>query len=164
MSVRIVPLLEVALNGSRDHAGVPRTAEQLAAAAHAAVAEGARVIHMHPYDALGRAVRHQESLRARAGRAARCGRRRRPRAAAIEKVLMRPGVSIEQVHHGDGLARWAVNRRALERGHGIRTGLEDTTVLPDGRPARDNAALVRAAAAMIAAGSRVASLRAEGSR
>jgi len=115
MSVRSVPLLEVALNGSRDHAGVPRTAEQLADAA-------ATLAH----------------------------------AAAIEKVLMRAGVSIEQVHHGDGLARWAVNRRDLERGHGIRTGLEDTTVLPDGRPARDNAALVRAAA-MIAAGSRVAS-------
>jgi uncharacterized protein (DUF849 family) len=41
-----------------------------------------------------------------------------------------------------------VNERALARGHGIRTGLEDTPVLPDGRPAPDNAALVRAAALM----------------
>jgi uncharacterized protein (DUF849 family) len=43
-----------------------------------------------------------------------------------------------------------VNARALRRGHGIRTGVEDTMVLPDGRPAADNAALVRAAAAMMA--------------
>jgi hypothetical protein len=70
-------------------------------------------------------------------------------AAAIEEVLVDAGLSLEQVHHGDGLASWAVNERALRRGHGIRTGLEDTTVLPDGRPAPDNATLVRAAAAMI---------------
>ena len=71
-------------------------------------------------------------------------------AAAIEDVLARAGVALEQVHHGDGLASWAVNARALGRGHGIRTGLEDTPVLPDGRTAPDNAALVRAAAAMMA--------------
>jgi uncharacterized protein (DUF849 family) len=70
-------------------------------------------------------------------------------AAAMEEILTRAGLRIEQVHHGDGLASWAVNRRALARGHGIRTGLEDTTVLPDGRPAPDNAALARAAAALI---------------
>jgi uncharacterized protein (DUF849 family) len=39
--------------------------------------------------------------------------------------------------------------RALARGHGMRTGLEDITVLPDGRPAEDNADLVRTAAAML---------------
>jgi uncharacterized protein (DUF849 family) len=76
-------------------------------------------------------------------------------AAAIEGILARGGVEREQVHHGDGIASWAVNRRALTRGHGIRTGLEDTAVLPDGRAAPDNGALVRAAAAMIAAASRV---------
>jgi hypothetical protein len=70
-------------------------------------------------------------------------------AAAIEGMLVDAGIRLEQVHHGDGLASWAVNRRALSRGHGIRTGLEDTTVLPDGHPAPDNASLVRAAAAMI---------------
>lgn len=70
-------------------------------------------------------------------------------AAAMEEVLLRAGVSLEQVHHGDGIASWAVNLRALTRGHGIRTGLEDTTVLADGRPAPDNATLVRAAAAMM---------------
>jgi hypothetical protein len=31
---------------------------------------------------------------------------------------------------------WAVNRRALDRGHGIRTGMEDVTVLPDWQPAQ----------------------------
>jgi len=70
-------------------------------------------------------------------------------AVAMEEVLVGAGISLEQVHHGDGVATWAVTARALGRGHGIRTGLEDTTVLPDGRPAADNAALVRAAAAMM---------------
>jgi uncharacterized protein (DUF849 family) len=66
-------------------------------------------------------------------------------AAAMEDVLAVGGVSLEQIHHGDGVASWAVNARALSRGHGIRTGLEDTTVLPDGRVAWGNADLVRAA-------------------
>jgi uncharacterized protein (DUF849 family) len=70
-------------------------------------------------------------------------------AAAIEEVLLAAEITSEQVHHGDGVASWAVNARALPRGHGIRTGLEDTTVLPDGRQAPDNAALVRAAVAMM---------------
>jgi uncharacterized protein (DUF849 family) len=70
-------------------------------------------------------------------------------AAAIEEVLGRAGVSLEQIHHGYGIASWAVNRRALARGHGIRTGLEDTAVLPSGRPAPNNAALVRAAVRMM---------------
>jgi hypothetical protein len=69
-------------------------------------------------------------------------------AAAIEDVILVAGVALEQVHHGDGVASWAVNERALARGHGIRTGLEDTLVLPDGTLAPDNAALVRAAASL----------------
>ena len=70
-------------------------------------------------------------------------------AAAMEAVLERAAVGLEQVHHGDGVASWAVSARALVRGHGMRTGLEDTTVLPDGRAAPDNAALVRTAAELI---------------
>jgi uncharacterized protein (DUF849 family) len=70
-------------------------------------------------------------------------------AAAIEDVLARAGISLEQVHHGDGIASWAVSARALARGYGIRTGLEDTTVMADGRPAIDNADLVRAAVALM---------------
>lgn len=71
-------------------------------------------------------------------------------AATMERVLAEAGITLEQVHHGDGVACWAVSARALARGHGIRTGLEDTTVLADGRPSADNAELVRAAAALIA--------------
>jgi uncharacterized protein (DUF849 family) len=71
-------------------------------------------------------------------------------AAAMEEVLTTAGISLEQVHHGDGVASWAVTARALIRGHGIRTGLEDTLVMADGRFAPDNATLVRAAAAMMA--------------
>jgi uncharacterized protein (DUF849 family) len=68
------------------------------------------------------------------------------RAAEMERIVVASaGGELEQMHHGDGIASWAVNKRALRRGHGIRTGLEDTGVLPDGRPAAGNADLVRAA-------------------
>ena len=70
-------------------------------------------------------------------------------AAAMEHALADGGAVLEQVHHGDGIASWAVNRRAAERGHGIRTGLEDTPVLPDGRTATGNGELVAAAAALL---------------
>lgn len=69
-------------------------------------------------------------------------------AAAMEEVLRAAGITLEQVHHGYGPACWAVNRRALARGHGIRTGLEDVTVLPSGAPAQDNTELVMAAVAL----------------
>jgi uncharacterized protein (DUF849 family) len=236
-------LLQVALNGSRssEHARVPRTPEDLAEDARACVEAGARVLHLHPYDAAGletlaaepcaaalRAVRAacpdvpvslstsagiepdprrrlelvagwtvlpelvtanqgETGIRelcehlvargvgieagllslsdaeafARSGLAGRCVRaliepldadpdEAVAHAAAMEEILLAAGISLEQVHHGDGVASWAVSRRALGRGHGIRTGLEDTTVLPDGRPAPDNATLVRTAAAMTA--------------
>jgi uncharacterized protein (DUF849 family) len=71
-------------------------------------------------------------------------------AEAIEDVLESAGVELEQVHHGDGLASWAVNRRGAARGHGIRTGLEDTPVLPDGSLATGNEELVAAAAQILA--------------
>jgi hypothetical protein len=45
---------------------------------------------------------------------------------------MSAGITLAQVHHGYGIACWAVNQRGLDRGHGIRTGLEDITLLPDG--------------------------------
>jgi uncharacterized protein (DUF849 family) len=70
-------------------------------------------------------------------------------AEAMEDIVVNAGITLEQVHHGYGVACWAVNRRALTRGHGIRTGLEDVTVLPDNSPARDNAALVAAAVELI---------------
>jgi uncharacterized protein (DUF849 family) len=70
-------------------------------------------------------------------------------AAAMEEIVVSAGIRLEQVHHGYGIACWAVNRRALGRGHGIRTGLEDVTVLPDGKHARDNAELVANCARLI---------------
>ena len=71
--------------------------------------------------------------------------------AEMEDILVSAGIMLEQLHHGYGIACWAVNRRGLARGHGIRTGLEDVTLLPDGKPARDNADLVAEAARMIRA-------------
>jgi uncharacterized protein (DUF849 family) len=235
--------LQVALNGARtpaEHPAIPRTPDELAEAARAAVEAGADVVHLHASDADGvetlaaepcaaalRAVRAwcpgvpislttsagiEPDPRRRlelvaawtelpdlvtanqgepgivelcthlvargvgieagllslddaeafiaAGLADRCVRvlvepldadpaEAVVHAAAIEQALATAGIALEQVHHGDGVASWAVNARALARGHGIRTGLEDTTVLPDGRLAPDNAALVRAAVAMM---------------
>lgn len=236
----MAPLLQVALNGDRRHPATPRSPEELAADARAAVAAGAGVLHLHPYEdgretlaapacaaalqavrsacpgvpvslstsaaiepdprarldlvaawtelpdmvtanqgepgigelcqvLLGRGVGIEAGLLeledahafVRSGLAAHCARvlveplDPDPRAAvehaaAMEAVLDAAGIDLEQVHHGEGIACWAVNRRALDRGHGIRTGLEDTTVLPDGRAAAGNEELVRAAARLIA--------------
>jgi uncharacterized protein (DUF849 family) len=234
-------LLQAALNGDRQHPAVPRTPDELAAEARAAVDSGARVLHLHPYDDDGgqtfeaepcaaaiRAVRtacpgipvslstsadierdpeRRRALIARwtelpelvtanqgedgimdlcallvergvgieagllsvadahafaaSGIAGRCVRAlveplsedpdvALAEADAIEEVLDSAGITLEQVHHGDGLASWAVNRRGAARGHGIRTGLEDTAVLPDGRPTSGNGELVAAAAAILA--------------
>lgn len=70
-------------------------------------------------------------------------------AVAMDDVLSTAGMVLEQIHHGDGLASWAVSARAVSRSHSVRTGLEDATVLPDGRPATDNATLVGAALTML---------------
>jgi len=232
--------LQAALNGDRDHPALPRTPDELASEARAAVDAGATTLHLHPYDGDGRqtlaadpcaealrAVRAAcpgipvslstsaaiepdperrralvagwtelpdlvtanqgeerivplcELLLARgvgieagllaladahaflaSGLAPRCVRvlleplDAEPddavaHAAAMEQALAEGGVALEQVHHGDGIASWAVNRRGAERGHGIRTGLEDTPVLPDGRIASGNGELVAAAAALL---------------
>ena len=71
-------------------------------------------------------------------------------AAEIEGLLTDAGITLEQVHHGDGAATWRVMERGASRAHGIRVGLEDTTVLPDGSRPAGNADLVRAAAKMLA--------------
>lgn len=70
-------------------------------------------------------------------------------AAEMEDIVVAAGAMLEQVHHGYDMACWAVNRRALDRGHGIRTGLEDVTRLPDGTEAVNNADLVAAAARLV---------------
>lgn len=236
-------MLQAALNGSRAHPALPRTPEELAAEARAAVDAGATTLHLHPYDDAGRETLEAEpcaaalrAVRARcpgipislstsaeiepdrerrralvaawtelpdlvtanqgergigplcellierrigieagllaledahafvaSGIASRCVRAMvepldaEPddavaHAEAIELALAEGGVELEQVHHGDGIASWAVNRRAAARGHGIRTGLEDTPVLPNGRTASGNGELVAAAAAILAEG------------
>ncbi len=71
--------------------------------------------------------------------------------AAMEQVITAAGITLPQVHHGDGIASWAVSERGLRRGHGMRTGLEDCLFLPDGQAARDNASLVTAAVALMRA-------------
>lgn len=238
-------MLQAALNGSRprtEHPGVPRTPQELAADAWAAVSAGAQVLHLHPYDAAGletlaaepcaaalRAVRqacpgvpislstsaqiepdpprrlaliaawtdwpdlvtvnqgedgiaelckllltrgvgieagllHLRDAEAfvRSALPSRCVRAlvepmdaeaeaAVAHAAAMEAVLDAADIMLPQVHHGDGQATWAVCARALSRGHGIRSGLEDTIMLPDGRQAAGNAELVRAARAMMLA-------------
>ncbi|UVI37359.1 3-keto-5-aminohexanoate cleavage protein [Brevibacterium spongiae] len=71
-------------------------------------------------------------------------------AAAIERVLAEAGIDLPQVHHGEGIASWVVNARAVRRGHGIRTGLEDTPVLIDGTQAAGNGELIAVAAGLLA--------------
>lgn len=66
----------------------------------------------------------------------------------MEELLLNAGITTEQVHHGYDVACWAVNQRAIKRGHGIRTGLEDVAVLPDGLAAESNAQLVSTALSM----------------
>jgi uncharacterized protein (DUF849 family) len=235
-----VGLLQAALNGDREHPATPRTPDELAGEARAAVDAGADSLHLHPYDDDGRETLEARSCLAalRAVRAAcpgvpvslstsagiepdperRCalvaawtelpdlvtvnqgedGIRKlcellvargigieagllsladahafvasgiarccvramvepldpdpddaAAHAAAIEHALAEGHVQLEQVHHGDGIASWAVNLRAARRGHGIRTGLEDTPVLPDGRYAAGNGELVAAAASLL---------------
>lgn len=70
-------------------------------------------------------------------------------AARMEAIVGAAGIELEQVHHGDGIASWHVMARGIERGHGIRAGLEDMTVLADGTRPGGNADLVRAGAAML---------------
>lgn len=237
------PLLAAALNGSRssnEHPRIPRSPQELAREARAAVEAGAQIVHLHAYDPSGietlgggpcatvlRAVRavcpgvpislttsatiESDSRRrlkqiaawtelpelvtanqgeegilelcehliqrgvgieagllslgdahafVRSGIADRCVRvlvepldpdpaEAVAHAAAMEEVVLAAGILLDQIHHGDGVASWAVCERALSRRHGIRTGLEDTTVLPDGRLAADNADLVRAGVSMM---------------
>ncbi len=39
-------------------------------------------------------------------------------ADAMERVVLDADIALQQVHHGDGIASWAVNRRAVARGMG----------------------------------------------
>jgi hypothetical protein len=122
--------LQAAVNGDRVHPATLHSPEEIAAEAKAMAGRYVRAM-VEPLDAdPSNAVAYAE---------------------AIESTLHEAGVTLEQVHHGDGIASWAVNQRAV--GHGIRTGLEDTPVLPGGRQTTGNGDLIAAAAAMQCRGS-----------
>jgi uncharacterized protein (DUF849 family) len=67
-------------------------------------------------------------------------------AAAIDAALDAAAIPTPRLHHGFDEATWAVLDQAVSRGRDIRIGFEDTLTLPDGRPAPDNASLVKEAA------------------
>lgn len=71
-------------------------------------------------------------------------------AAQVEETLDRRGIQAPRVHHGYGIATWHVIWAALRLGRGIRVGLEDTVVRPDGSTATGNAELVSAAVRLAA--------------
>jgi uncharacterized protein (DUF849 family) len=68
-------------------------------------------------------------------------------AAVREKV----GDQSQVLLHGEGSSCWPALRYAAARGLATRIGLEDTLELPDGSPAPNNIALVRAALDIIRA-------------
>ena len=65
-----------------------------------------------------------------------------------DEILDVIGDEFTLIVHGEEESSWPAVRFALDRGYGIRIGLEDTLELPDGSPASDNAGLVRAALAL----------------
>jgi uncharacterized protein (DUF849 family) len=67
-------------------------------------------------------------------------------AAEIDELLVAGGLTAPQLHHGAGADAWEMLDAALARGRDVRVGLEDTTLMPDGSTARDNAELVAEAA------------------
>jgi uncharacterized protein (DUF849 family) len=67
---------------------------------------------------------------------------------AIQDVLGDALAGVPRLVHGPDGAAWALLKRAIHGGQVSRVGLEDTLMMPDGTPAPDNAALVRAAKAL----------------
>ena len=65
-------------------------------------------------------------------------------AGSIEDALARAGVTAPRLHHGVGVATWAVIAAAAGRRLSVRIGLEDVLTLPDGAPAAGNAELMAA--------------------
>ncbi|HZT96912.1 MAG TPA: 3-keto-5-aminohexanoate cleavage protein [Chloroflexota bacterium] len=70
-------------------------------------------------------------------------------ARTISQMLTDAGIMLPQLHHGEGLATWAVIEAALNAGHDIRIGLEDTTQRPDGAAVTSNAELVAIAVELV---------------
>jgi uncharacterized protein (DUF849 family) len=68
--------------------------------------------------------------------------------AVVEKMdamLTRLYIESPRMLHGHNATVWPMIREAKKRGWQTRIGLEDTVLLPDGKPAKDNADLVAAA-------------------
>ncbi len=65
-------------------------------------------------------------------------------AAAIDTVLDRAAIPTPRLHHGYGIATYAVIDAARARGRDVRIGFEDVLTFRDGSVAPDNASLVAA--------------------
>ncbi|MFE0268403.1 3-keto-5-aminohexanoate cleavage protein [Nocardiopsis alba] len=74
----------------------------------------------------------------------------RRNAERIESLLDRAKVTAPRTLHGSDATAWPMLETALDIGHDIRIGLEDTMRLPDGSEAFDNAALVAHAVGLAA--------------
>ncbi|ASU82260.1 hypothetical protein CDO52_05190 [Nocardiopsis gilva YIM 90087] len=72
-------------------------------------------------------------------------------ASAIAGILDRAGIELPRLLHGQDDTAWPVLDAAIEAGHDIRIGLEDTLRTPEGAEAADNADLVARAVARVAA-------------
>jgi len=70
-------------------------------------------------------------------------------AHTISRMLADSGVTLPQLHHGEGLATWAVIEVALDAGHDIRIGVEDTTQRPDGTTVANNVESVTIAVELV---------------
>nr|WP_255643332.1 3-keto-5-aminohexanoate cleavage protein [Actinoplanes polyasparticus] len=69
-------------------------------------------------------------------------------AQRVNDLLDEAGSTCPRLTHGMNDWTWPLVRDAFRRGHDTRVGFEDSLLLPDGRTARSNADLVRAAVAL----------------
>ena len=68
---------------------------------------------------------------------------------AALSIISGAGLALPILLHGEGGSAWSMVTLAGDEGHDTRVGFEDVLVLPDGTPARDNQAIVRAAAEIL---------------
>lgn len=76
-------------------------------------------------------------------------------AQAIVALLDRADIRTPRLLHGSEASAWPLLDEALRCGYDTRIGFEDTLILPDGSPARDNAQLVATARERAAAAGRM---------
>jgi uncharacterized protein (DUF849 family) len=62
--------------------------------------------------------------------------------AAIEEVLDGETIELPRLLHGTEATAWPMMDEAIARDYGVRVGLEDTLLMPDGKMAKDNAELL----------------------